>query len=40
MAHILILNGAARKNGATAGLVKAFTEGAASAGNEVEELYL
>lgn len=40
MKKILILNGAARKNGATAGLIRAFTEGARSAGNEVEELYL
>ena len=40
MKHILILNGSPRKNGSTAGLVKAFTEGAESAGNTVEELYL
>lgn len=37
---ILILNGSPRKNGATAGLIRAFTEGALSAGSEVEEIYL
>lgn len=40
MAKILILNGSPRKNGKTASLVKAFTEGAESAGNDVKELYL
>ena len=40
MANILILNGAPRKNGATASLVKAFTEGAKEAGNEVREAYI
>lgn len=40
MASIMILNGAARKNGNTAKLVKAFTEGAIGAGNEVREFYL
>ena len=40
MANILILNGAARKNGNTAQLVKAFSEGAASARNHVQEFYL
>ena len=40
MKKIVILNGSPRKNGKTASLVKAFTEGAASAGNEVKELYL
>ena len=40
MSHIMILNGAARKNGTTASLVRAFTEGALSAGNTVEEFYL
>lgn len=35
MANILILNGAPRKNGSTASLIKAFTEGAAASGNEV-----
>ena len=33
-------NGAPRKNGLTASLVKAFTEGAAEAGNEVREAYI
>lgn len=37
---ILILNGSPRKNGHTAALVKAFTEGAESAGNEVKDYYL
>lgn len=40
MANILILNGAPRKNGNTALLIKAFTEGAVSAGNRVQEFYL
>ena len=40
MAKILVLNGAPRKNGATASLVKAFTEGAASSGKEVREAYI
>ena len=40
MARIVILNGSPRKNGKTASLVKAFIEGAESAGNEVRELYL
>ena len=40
MKKILILNGSPRKNGKTASLVKAFTEGAASAGNEVKEIYI
>lgn len=40
MKKILILNGSPRKNGSTASLVKAFTEGAESAGNEVKEFYL
>lgn len=40
MKKILILNGAGKKNGNTAALIKAFTEGAASAGNEVKEFYL
>lgn len=40
MANILILNGAPRKNGATASLVKAFTEGAVASGNEVREAYI
>lgn len=40
MKRILILNGAARKNGNTAALVKAFINGANEAGNIVEEFYL
>ena len=40
MAKILILNGSPRKNGKTASLINAFTEGAESSGNEVKELYL
>ena len=40
MANILILNGAPRKNGATASLIKAFTEGAIESGNEVREAYI
>ncbi len=36
----MILNGAARKNGNTAKLIKAFADGATSAGNEVTEFYL
>ena len=40
MKKILILNGSPRKKGTTASLIKAFTEGAESAGNEVKELYL
>ena len=37
---ILILNGAARKNGNTAKLVQAFSNGAKSAGHKVSEFYL
>ncbi len=40
MANIMILNGAARKNGHTAALIKAFSDGAKNAGNEVIEFYL
>ncbi|MBQ4506574.1 MAG: flavodoxin family protein [Firmicutes bacterium] len=40
MKKILILNGAGKKNGNTAALIKAFTEGAESSGNEVREFYL
>ena len=40
MKKIVVLNGSPRKSGKTASLVKAFTEGAESAGNEVRELYL
>ena len=37
---IIVLNGAARKNGNTAKLVEAFEDGAKSAGNQVETFYL
>ncbi len=37
---IVILNGSPRKQGNTAALVKAFTEGAESAGNTVTEFFL
>ena len=37
---IIILNGAARKNGNTAKLVDAFTDGAVSVGNQVKTFYL
>ena len=40
MANILILNGAPRKNGSTASLIKAFAEGATASGNEVREAYI
>ena len=40
MSKILILNGSPRKNGNTATLIHAFTEGAESTGNEVKDLYL
>lgn len=40
MKQIVILNGSARKNGNTATLTKAFTDGAESAGNTVREFYL
>ena len=40
MKKILVLNGSPRKNGKTASLVRAFAEGAESAGNEVRELYV
>ena len=40
MAKIVILNGSARKNGSTAKLIEAFTDGAKSSGNEVREFYL
>ena len=36
----MILNGASRKNGSTSRLIKAFTEGTVSAGNQVQEFYL
>ena len=38
--NILILNGAARKNGNTAKLVQAFSDGATSAEHTVQEFYL
>ncbi len=38
--RILILNGAARKNGSTAKLIRAFSDGAQSAGHTVREFYL
>lgn len=37
---IVILNGSPRRNGNTSTLVKAFTEGAESAGNTVTEFFL
>ena len=40
MANIMILNGASRKNGSTSRLIKSFTEGTVSAGNQVQEFYL
>lgn len=40
MKQIIILNGAARKNGNTAALIGAFTDGAESVGNTVREFYL
>ena len=40
MAKIVILNGAGKKNGNTAALVKAFRSGTESADNEVSEFYL
>ena len=38
MKKIMILNGAGRRNGSTATLVKAFIEGAGSSGNEVRRM--
>ena len=40
MAKILILNGAPRKNGSTASLIKSFIEGAIASENEVREAYI
>ena len=40
MKKIIILNGAGKKKGNTADLIKAFSEGAESAGNTVTEFYL
>lgn len=37
---IVILNGAGKRNGNTASLIKAFTEGAEKVGNDVKEFYL
>lgn len=37
---IIVLNGAARKNGNTVKLVEAFADGAESAGNQVKTFYL
>ena len=37
---IVVLNGSPRKNGNTSALVKAFTEGAESAGHTVTEFFL
>ena len=37
---IIILNGAARKNGNTFKLAEAFADGATAAGNEVNTFYL
>ncbi|MDE6847652.1 MAG: flavodoxin family protein [Lachnospiraceae bacterium] len=37
---IIVLNGSPRKNGNTAALIQAFTEGAESAGNTVTEFFL
>ena len=36
---IVILNGSSRRSGNTAALVKAFTEGAQAAGNEVTAFF-
>lgn len=40
MKRIVILNGAGKRNGNTAALIKSFKEGAESAGNQVTEFYL
>ena len=40
MKKIMILNGAGRRNGNVASLIKAFSEGVQNAGNEVREFYL
>lgn len=39
MKKIVILNGSPRRNGNTSALVKAFTQGAESAGNTVTEFF-
>ena len=38
--NIIILNGAARKNGSTVKLIQSFSEGACSAGHHIQEFYL
>lgn len=40
MSKILILNGAGKKNGNTAALIKSFREGAEAAGHEIKEFFL
>ena len=40
MKKIIILNGAGKKNGNTAAVIKAFADAAVSNGNEVKEFYL
>ena len=40
MKNVLILNGAPNKTGMTAAMIRAFSEAAKAAGNEVRELYL
>lgn len=40
MKKILILNGSPRKNGTTSSLIDAFSQGAESAGHEINNLYL
>ena len=40
MKKILVLNGAGRKNGNTAAMIKAFSDAAVANGNEVKEYYL
>lgn len=38
--NIMILNGAARKNGSTRKLIESFSKGSCSAGHRVQEFYL
>lgn len=40
MKKIVILNGAGRRNGNTAAMIKAFSDAAAEGGNEIKEFYL
>lgn len=40
MAKICILNGAGKKNGNTAAMIKVFADAAAANGNEIKEFYL